>query len=163
MLGHRPHAARERLRVAEALVGLPAVREALGAGALTYSAVRELTRVATAKTEAAWVDFATGRTVREIEDAVSGRAPGDLPDDPPDPALEPRVLRLELTPDAYAAFLEARRALSDETGDSLDDSAMMAALCERACRGAEPGRPPAQIALTVCERAALPPAMPPAR
>jgi HNH endonuclease len=157
VLGHRPHAARERLRVAEALVALPAMREALGSGELGYSAVRELTRIAEPATEAAWRDAARGKTVREIETLVSGHAPGDLPpspEHPPDPDLEPRVLRLALGPDVYAMFLEARRVLEADTGESLDDSAVMAALCERACRGGEPAakRPPYQIALTVCER-----------
>lgn len=45
VLGYGPHAAAERLRVAEAIVELPAMRAALAAGELTYSAVRELSRV----------------------------------------------------------------------------------------------------------------------
>src|SRR5882672_6601250 len=48
VLGYGPHAARERMRVARTLARLPQTTAALARGALTYSAVRELTRVATA-------------------------------------------------------------------------------------------------------------------
>src|SRR5206468_2756472 len=54
--------------------------------------------------------------------------------------------------EAYAMFLEARRAIEDETGDKLDDSAIVAAICERASRSAASARAPYQIALTVCAR-----------
>src|SRR5690242_4239322 len=47
VLGYGPHAARERLRVAEALGELGELAAALDAGEVSYSAVRELTRVAT--------------------------------------------------------------------------------------------------------------------
>ena len=46
ILGYGPHAARERMRVARALVRLPETTAALARGELSYSAVRELTRVA---------------------------------------------------------------------------------------------------------------------
>src|SRR5262245_16109292 len=55
VLGYGPHAARERMRVARALVGLPETAAALTRGELTYSAVRELTRVATDETELEWL------------------------------------------------------------------------------------------------------------
>src|SRR4051812_40953688 len=51
VLGYGPHAARERMRVARALTALPETTGALARGDRTYSAVRELTRVATAETE----------------------------------------------------------------------------------------------------------------
>jgi len=51
----------ERLRVARALVGLPLVDRALASGNLVWSAVRELTRVATRETEDAWLAWAGGR------------------------------------------------------------------------------------------------------
>ena len=53
ILGYTPHAARERLRVASALAELPAIGEAFEHGELSFSAVRELTRVATTNTDAA--------------------------------------------------------------------------------------------------------------
>src|SRR5881628_937058 len=51
VLGYRSHTTRERLRVATALSSLPEITNALATGALSYSAVRELTRVADAETE----------------------------------------------------------------------------------------------------------------
>src|SRR5689334_5038257 len=65
-LGYSPHTASERLRVAHALIALPAIAARLEAGDLHHSAVRELTRVATPETEQAWVDAATGKNLRQI-------------------------------------------------------------------------------------------------
>jgi hypothetical protein len=62
VLGYTPHAARERLRVARALADLPAIAESFEAGELPYSAVRELTRVATADTDLEWRDAALGKS-----------------------------------------------------------------------------------------------------
>lgn len=50
MLGHRGKAGRERLRVAEALAELPKTAEALRDGRVSWSAVRELTRIVCAET-----------------------------------------------------------------------------------------------------------------
>ena len=72
----KAHAAAERLRVAESLTDLPATREALRTGALSWSVVRELTRVAVAETEGEWLAAASGKTAREVEQLVSGRRPG---------------------------------------------------------------------------------------
>ncbi len=84
LLGYEPRTARERVRVAEALEELPAIRDALARGAVSFSAVRELTRVAEPETERAWLAAIDGKTVREIEELVVGRAPGDRPTDPQD-------------------------------------------------------------------------------
>ena len=44
--GYKPHSVEEKLRVAKALEGLPELNQALKDGGLSWSAVRELTRVA---------------------------------------------------------------------------------------------------------------------
>jgi hypothetical protein len=161
VLGYRPRTAQERLRVAERLEELPATRAALAAGEVSYSAVRELTRVATPDTEDAWLAEVRGRTMREIEHALAGRAEGDHPDAPADPDLEPRRLPLELTPEAYALWLESRRRLEDELGERLDDSAVVTAMARRvlepagagaAAAAPVPSRPPYQLAITLCPR-----------
>src|SRR4029079_12151405 len=103
-LGYAPQVGIERLRIAHALATLPQIEARLTDGGLPYSAVRELTRVATTDTEQDWLDRARGKTLREIEAMVSGRKRGDRPDDPKDPNLAPRVLRLELSPTAFALF-----------------------------------------------------------
>ena len=162
VLGYAPTTGRDRMRVAAALEALPATAAALAAGTVTFSAVREITRVATAETERAWLEEIDGLTVREIEGCVRGRALGDRPEDRPDPAVEPRMVRLELPPDVYALFLEARRALEGEAGQSMTDAEFVAVACrgvlgsdggpnEAGPSGARPSNaPPHQIAFTVC-------------
>src|SRR5688572_8049919 len=93
LLGYSPRASREKLRVAEALEVLPKSAHALEQGALTWCAARELTRVATAGTEAAWLQAAHGKTTRELERLVAGRQPGELPPLPRGaPAAAPATL-----------------------------------------------------------------------
>ncbi len=153
VLGYAPTTGRDRMRVATALVALPEIARALTAGTVTFSAVRELTRVATADTETAWLDAIDGLTAREIEHCVRGRKPGDHPDQRPDPQLEPRAVRLQLLPEAYALFLEARRKLEAEVGQAMTDSEFMAVACRGVLGGdgaAADNTPPHQIALTVC-------------
>lgn len=151
-LGYGPRLAVERLRVAHALAKLPLMEASLSEGALPYSAVRELTRVATLATESAWLARARGLNLRQIEALVSGKRQGDGPDDPPDPDLVTRVVRLELVPAAFAMFRQAQHALAEEQGGQLDDSAFIEALCRRALEGsAATQRPAYQIALTTCE------------
>ena len=151
-LGYAPRTALERLRVAEALERLPTITDALASGRIAYSAVRELTRIATADTEGAWLNCALGKTVREVEALVAGRAPGDRPEDEPDRDLEPRRLRLDLSPDVYARFLAARRQLEEDCGERLSDDDVMAALCDAVLAPAEGRGPRHQIAITVCDR-----------
>ena len=136
VLGYAPRTARERMRVAMALEDLPQIAAELEAGTVTFSAVREITRVATAATERAWLDEIDGLTAREIEECVRGRGPGDHPDERPDPQLEPRVLRLELAPEVYGLFLDARRAVEADVGHAMTDSEFMAVACRAARDGA---------------------------
>ena len=157
VLGYTPHAARERLRVAKALADLPAIGESFQGGELSFSTVRELTRVATSDTDTEWREFAVGKTVREIEDSVASHAPGSRPSDPGDPTIRPRVLRLELRPETYARFRQARTMLSDEKQRHLDDDELIAALCDIALDPASSsdeshGRAKFQVSTTVCSR-----------
>jgi HAMP domain-containing protein len=79
LFGYAPRVTHDKLRVAEALERLPALSRELGEGKVSYSHVRELTRVVTPKTEQMWLKSALGRTVREVERLVSGHRPGSLP------------------------------------------------------------------------------------
>jgi hypothetical protein len=152
LFGYTPRLAAEKLRVAEALLDLPDLRAALAAGALTWSAVREITRVAVPSTERQWIDAARGHTVRDVERMVSGRRPGDCPDDPADPKAVPRVLRFEVSADTFAAMREARRQLELEVGHVLDDDTALRLLAHRALGPGDESRAPYQIALTLCEK-----------
>jgi hypothetical protein len=75
-LGYAPQAGVERVRIAFALADLPKIEAGLADGRLAYSAVRELTRVATAENEQAWLDKVFGKNLRQIEAMVSGKKRG---------------------------------------------------------------------------------------
>ena len=157
ILGYAPHAALERLRVARSLASLPLLEAALDAGELSFSAVRELSRVAIPATEATWRDRALGKNLRQIEELVSGHTRGDEPDDPKDPSVVPRTLKLQLAPEVFARLRQVQVVLADEHGGRLDDDALVTALCEavlgRATPDGEPtGRAKFQILMMVCER-----------
>jgi hypothetical protein len=150
-LGYGPHAARERLRVAHALAGLPVMTGALARGALNYSQVRELTRVATADTEQRWLEASAGMSAHQVENLVAGRAPGDLPEDPTRPDLRLRRISFHLPPAVLALWRQARVALATERGGELDDVEMFEALCRRVLDpGTGANGPTHQIAYTQC-------------
>ncbi|ATD72992.1 MULTISPECIES: HNH endonuclease signature motif containing protein [Gordonia] len=68
--------AQEQVRVAKALTELPLIRQAFGAGRLSYSKVRALTRVATPLREKELVNLASSCTASQLERAV--RAMGQI-------------------------------------------------------------------------------------
>ena len=148
--------AQDRLRVARTLGTLPLLTAALEHNQLAFSAVRSLTRVVTPDTEASWIAAVTGKNMREIDEMVTHRRPGDRPDDPPDPEARTHVVQYELTAETFALLRQARMVLDDEHGTNLSDDAFIAALCNAVLDGApqvEPtGRAKFQIAVTVCER-----------
>jgi len=151
VLGYGPHAARERMRVARSLAALPETTAALARGALTYSAVRELTRVATAETETAWLAATKGLVANQIERAVTGHLPGDQPEDPTVPDLRPRVVRIELPPEVHALWRQARAALAAERGTELSDADFVDTLCRGAIApGSGADGPAHQIAYQQC-------------
>jgi hypothetical protein len=156
VLGYAPRTAQERLRVARALGALPELAAALASGKLSHSAVRELTRVATPTTEAAWIAAAADKNLREIEELVADHRPGDNPDDPPDPEARIHVVRFELAAETYALLRQTRMVLDDEHSTNLPDDAFVTVLCSAVLDGtptSEPtGRAKFQIAVTVCER-----------
>ena len=154
-LGYSRHASNERLRTARELLGLPALREAYRAGELSFTAVRELTRVATPQTEDAFLEAARGKTSPEIQQLVSGRTRGDTPETPPDPALARTWLRHEVSAEVAAMWQRMRTALADELGHHLDDETLMRTVIARAIEPATTAgvSPPAtQHAVTTCKR-----------
>src|SRR3982751_5888650 len=81
LFGYGPRLTQEKLRVAEALEGLTETARELQAGSISFSAARELTRVAISSTEREWLAATANRTVREVERLVSGHRPGSRPED----------------------------------------------------------------------------------
>ena len=63
-------AAREKVRVARALAELPRLSAAMRSGALSYSKMRAITRVATPETEGRLLDFARCATAAHVERLV---------------------------------------------------------------------------------------------
>jgi hypothetical protein len=70
--GLQPGAAREHVRVARALGGLPRLAKALARGELSYSKVRELTRVATPATEKRLLAVGRAGTAEHVARIVRG-------------------------------------------------------------------------------------------
>jgi hypothetical protein len=149
--GYKPRSTQEKLRVAEALEGLPLLAQALERGAVHWSAARELTRVAVAENEREWLTVADGKSVRQLEELVAGKVPGDDPSSPARPSERRHVLRFEVAPETFASFREALTALRRSTGGALDDDAALLALARLALGGPrDEGRASYQIAVTVC-------------
>ena len=153
LFGYGPRLTQEKLRVAEALEALPETAAELKAGTLSFSAVRELTRVAVPATEREWLGAARGRTVREVEELVSGHRPGSRPGDGPDASARRHVRRFEVSGEALASFREALAKIRREAGEALDDDAAILLLSRSVLEGTrDEARSSYQVALTVCER-----------
>src|SRR5258706_11880652 len=153
VLGHSPRNGRERVRVARVLDEPPDLADALATGKLHWSAVREITRVATPATVDKWLAAARGKNLREVEQAVAGHAKGDEPDDPPDPDLMTQTVRLELLPANVALLRRAQQKLADDQGGAVDDNALVAVTCTAYLEGGgsdESGRAKFQILTVVC-------------
>src|SRR3954466_2551515 len=153
LFGYGPRLSHDKLRVAEALEGLPETAEELKAGTLSFSAVRELTRVAVPATEREWLRAARGRTVREVEELVSGHRAGSRPGDAADASARRHVLRFDVSGEALASFREAMAKIRREAGEALDDDAAILLLSRSVLEGTrDEARSSYQVALTVCER-----------
>jgi Domain of unknown function (DUF222) len=70
--GVDPRSAREHVRVARALEGLPLVHECFSRGELSYSKVRAITRIATPETEAELLEMARYATAAQLDRLVRG-------------------------------------------------------------------------------------------
>jgi hypothetical protein len=152
VFGYAPRTAIERVRVAKALGELPAIDRELADGALSYSAARELTRVAAADNEQQWLDRARGKNLRDIEELVSGHKKGDGPEDDKDPTLVKRTASFELSPEVFALLRQTRAAISDERGAHVEDADFIEAVCRfYLAGGASKSKSPAyRVNVTKC-------------
>jgi 5-methylcytosine-specific restriction endonuclease McrA len=124
---------------------------ALKNGTLHWSSVRELTRVAVPETEREWLEVAHDKSVRQLEELVAGKCPGDTPSSPSQPSERRRVLRFEVAPETFALFREAMIALRRSTDAALDDDSALLALARIALGGPrDDGRASYQISISVC-------------
>jgi hypothetical protein len=153
LFGYSPRWTAEKLRVAEALEALPGLSGALARGELSWSIVRELTRVATTETEADWLGCSRDRTVRDVERMVSGHAPGSRPDDPSDPTAQRHALRFEVSAVVFATFRDALAKLRRDADGPLDDDAALLLMARQILGGpSDAGVSRYQVAVTVCEQ-----------
>jgi hypothetical protein len=142
----------EHLRVALALEELPLLAEALRTGALSWSAARELSRVAVEETEAEWIEAAAGKTMRGVERMVARHRKGARPMDRPT-AEAPKRITLEVSAPTWALFEEMRKAVTAELGGHASDDALVATLSRAVLGGGtrDEGAAAYQIAMTICE------------
>jgi len=155
-LHYGPHAAKERLRVANELFELPLLAEKFGKGEVPFSVVREVTRVAVPENEHEWLASTDGKTARQVERMVSGLPKGAAPDDRPDPKLERHRIVLEVDGERYAKWLALRTALDGERGERLDDNSVVDAIAAEPS-GDGTSRPCLHAVTTcrVCKQSAL--------
>jgi HNH endonuclease len=128
VFGYGPKVAHERIRVALAIDELTDLHEALATGEISYSALRELTRVATAATQQEWLASARGKNLRQVEDIVRTHRKGQRPSDPGDPDLAPVTMQVELSKAAHALIRHTRIALGNERGHSIGDEELYSAM-----------------------------------
>lgn len=139
--GYDLRSAREKVRVARALDGLPLICEAFSRGEVSYSKVRAITRIATPATEADLLMFARHGTTQHVEKIVRGYR-GCLPVNDAQVRHERRFLdcryaedgsvliRARLSPEEGAVVVEALRKVTEEVrktnrleGNDADGSA----------------------------------------
>jgi hypothetical protein len=154
-MGYSPRMALERVRVAKAIVELPVIAQKMEQGDLSFSAARELTRVATADTEEEWVEAVADKNAQQVQELVSGHEPGDKPTDPIDPKLRTcRIRYVDIKPETKALLRQARAIVEAELGERVDDDAFLRALARSIVdsTGASPRtKPTYQIAVMTCD------------
>jgi len=152
LLGLSGRQTEERLRVGRALASLPLLDGALVSGELRWSSVRELTRVATKDTEGAWLAWAKGRRLRQIEQAVASRPPGAKPQDRSDPSRVKHRLLFEVRAETMALFRDLQARVRADLGGQVDDDTLLYEVARRALGGpADDGRASYQVAVTRCD------------
>jgi hypothetical protein len=136
-------AARERVRVARALPGLPKISAAFAAGELSFSKVRAMTRVATADNEDILLRVAKGGTASHLERVIRGYRRAECAKEIEEANVQHAarelvcwydddgslIIRGRLPPEQGALFLKALEA----AGDALREEAR--AMAETAPEG----------------------------
>lgn len=153
-LGLSHHSATERMRVAWELRTLPATEQAFMSGAVPWTTVRELTRVATPQTEEVWLSAVDQVRAPAAQAMLRGRGKGALPGDPVDSSqIRHRIVLEDVSAEVFALFRQARIAAA-EAGATTDDAlvrAMAQAVLEPGGgEAAADARPPFQRSVTTC-------------
>jgi hypothetical protein len=130
-------ATRERVRIGRALRSLPAIEQAFVSGELSYSRVREVTRVATADDEQLWLEAARVLSMGELERAVAGRigAEAHASERPAEARWrtpETVELVMELPAEAWALLSRAMQGARLASEGSMSDAEALAAVAREA-------------------------------
>jgi hypothetical protein len=143
---------KERVRVASRLEQLPQLNALLVSGARSWSAVREITRVAVRRTEQDWIAHTEGKTVREIEGLIRGKRRGDRPSDAPDPLLARRRVVFDLSPEEFAILQDAIDRMRGVLGPHATNAEVLRAMGESVLgKGRDLQQQPAyECAVTLC-------------
>ena len=128
--------ARGLMQIGGLLPSLPALDAAFAGGAISWTKARELIRIVTPETEAAWVAAATTTPSRALEAMVSkaqvGEAPRALDDDPRGSSRTRFVVEMEASDAALVRdALALIRAQAGQRGAELDEGAALAAMAQR--------------------------------
>jgi 5-methylcytosine-specific restriction endonuclease McrA len=127
---------RDLVAIGKHMRELPALARAFSDGRLSATKAREVARVATPDTDAAWTERACASTSRVLERQVAAARRGDTP--PDDPAALPGSPRVTLRFDLSAADAEVVRAtlarlrLQGGFGTDCDDGVLLADLARNA-------------------------------
>jgi hypothetical protein len=116
--GLAPGAAREHVRVARALGTLPLLAQALACGEVSYSKVRELTRVATPETEERLLGVGRAGTAEHVERIVRGWRRVDRHAEAREAARQHASRALHVYPDSDGTMI-VRGRLTAEVGALL--------------------------------------------
>jgi hypothetical protein len=122
--------ARDRIRVGRALRQLPQVERAFVEGELSYSRVREVTRIATAPDESEWLELARRLDMRALERRVASAQAPVFDDEAPNfqakPATRPKTRRVtfELSEQAYELVQQALANARSVSGACSDAEAL---------------------------------------
>ena len=155
-VGLTPGVAREKVRVSRALAELPATDEELRLGQISYWKVRELSRVATAETEAQLLECAAHTTGAQFEKVCRLFRQTQRENVPTEREPERWVhqrgthdgmvrLTIQVRPEEAATLTAAMESASD-TGALVDGLMVMA---EETARGDKSHRPPTEVVVHI--------------
>ena len=148
--GISPGTAREKVRVALALLDLPQCSEGFAKGDLSYSKVRAMTRAANVFNEATLVDYALKATAHQVEEHCRRLRNADRRQSTPDArrAWQARSLKRTCHPDGMMSiYVELPReqgelvmkalemAMAADAGDTADEAYQMYAAADVAGQG----------------------------
>ncbi len=134
-----PRQTRELVQLGRVLPGLPQLDQAFADGTLGWTKAREIARVATADTDAEWVEAAMQVNSRQLEQMVSQSRIGDGPPGETEPSQGEARQRLVFHLDGPGADMvrDALALLKTQCGPDVDRGELLVALAQRVLHDAD--------------------------